>query len=332
MIYRTLGDTDLEFSAVTFGAWALGGWQWGGTQKNDPVKAIHAAWDHGVTSIDTAPIYGQGHSEKVVGEAISDIPRDELQILTKFGMRWDLEKGEFTTSSKDNQGKDIDIYRYAGKESIIEECENSLQRLRTDYIDLYQIHWPDPTTPISESMEAVAKLKEAGKIREAAVCNYSADQMREAEQTISLASNQVPYSMLRRNIEEEVVPYCIEHKKGILAYSPLQRGLLTGKMEPGQEFGEGDDRANSPYYTDENIERVNGFLESIRPAADKYNASLAQLTIAWTLAQPGITIALVGARNVEQATQNAQAADINLSDKDLSYINEHLEALELEDV
>src|SRR5699024_9469494 len=145
-------------------------------------------------------------SEKVVGEAISDIPRDELQILTKFGLRWDLEKGEFQASSKDNQGKDIDIYKYAGKESIIEECENSLQRLGTDYIDLYQIHWPDSTTPIQESMEAVAKLKEQGKIREAAVCNYSADQMKEAEQTISLASNQVPYSMLRRDIEEEVVP------------------------------------------------------------------------------------------------------------------------------
>src|SRR5699024_7149537 len=190
----------------------------------------------------------------------------------------------------------------------------------------------DPTTPIQESMEAVAKLKEQGKIREAAVCNYSADQMREAEQAISLASNQVPYSMLRRGIEEEVVPYCREHNKGILAYSPLQRGLLTGKMEPGQEFGEGDDRANSPYYSDENIKRVNDFLESIRPVANEHNASLAQLTIAWTLAQPGITIALVGARNEQQATQNAQATDISLSDEDLSHINQRLDVLELEEV
>lgn len=332
MIYRTLGDTELELSTVTFGAWALGGWMWGGTQKNDPDRAIHAALDHGVTTIDTAPIYGQGHSEKVVGQAISDIPRDELQILTKFGMRWDLNKGKFVSNSKDNDGNEIEIYKYAGKESIIEECENSLQRLNTDYIDLYQIHWPDPTTPIEETMEAVAQLKKQGKIREAAVCNYSANQMQEAEETISLASNQVPYSMLKRDIEEEVVPYCVEHDKGILAYSPLQRGLLTGKMESGQDFGEGDDRANSPYYSDTNIQRVNNFLDAIRPVADEHNATFAQLTIAWTLAQRGITIALVGARTEKQAIQNAKAGDLQLLAEDLSYIDERLDALELENV
>lgn len=332
MIYRTLGDTDLELSVITFGAWALGGWLWGGTQKNDPTKAIHAAQDHGVTSIDTAPVYGQGHSEKVVGEAISDIPRDELQILTKYGNRWDTQKGEFSFSTKDNEGNDIDIYRYAGKESVIKECEDSLRRLGTDYIDLYQIHWPDPTTPIPETMEAVAQLKEQGKIREAAVCNYSVEQMQEAEQSVSLASNQVPYSMLLRDIEEEVVPYCKEQNKGILAYSPLQRGILTGKMKVGQEFSDGDGRTDSPYYSDENIRRTNRFLNAIEPVANEHNATLAQLTIAWTLAQPGITIALVGARNEQQATQNAQAANISLSDKDLIYINERLDALELKEV
>ena len=329
MIYRTLGDTDLKLSAVTFGAWALGGWMWGGTKKNESTKAIHAAYDHGVTSIDTAPIYGQGHSEKMVGEAISGIPRDELQILTKFGMRWDLEKGDFTTSSQDNEGNDIDIYRYAGKESVMKECEDSLQRLGTDYIDLYQIHWPDSTTPIDETMEALKRLKEQGKIREAAVCNYSAKQMKEAEKTISLASNQVPYSMLRRDIEDNVVPYCIENNKGILAYSPLQRGLLTGKMEPGQDFNEGDDRANSPYYSDENITRVNSFLDAIKPLADKHDATLAQLTIQWTIHQPGITIALVGARNPEQAIQNARAANIELSEDELAHIKSELKNLEL---
>lgn len=332
MIYRTLGDTDLELSAVTFGAWALGGWMWGGTEKNESTKAIHAAYDHGVTSIDTAPVYGQGHSEEVVGKAISGIPRDELQILTKFGMRWDLEKGDFGFSSQDRQGNDIDIYKYAGKESVMKECEDSLRRLGTDYIDLYQIHWPDSTTPIDETMEALVRLKEQGKIREAAVCNYSADQMKEAEQTISLASNQVPYSMLKRDIEEEVVPYCIENNKDILAYSPLQRGILTGKMEAGQDFGEGDGRADSPYYTDENIRRVNEFLQAIKPVANKYDATLAQLVIQWTINQPGITIALVGARNPEQAIQNAKAADINFSDDELAHIDEELKKLELAEV
>lgn len=147
MKYRTLGNSNLTLSTVTFGAWAVGGWMWGGTEQNESVKAMHTAFDNGVTSFDTAPIYGQGHSEKVVGEALSELPRDEIQILTKYGMRWDLEKGDFAGSSKDNEGNEIDIYKYAGKKSIIEECENSLQRLQTDYIDLYQIHWPDSTTP-----------------------------------------------------------------------------------------------------------------------------------------------------------------------------------------
>jgi aryl-alcohol dehydrogenase-like predicted oxidoreductase len=332
MIYRTLGDTDLELSAVTFGAWALGGWMWGGTKQNESTKAIHAAYDHGVTSIDTAPIYGQGHSEEVVGEAISGIPRDELQILTKFGMRWDLEKGDFGFSSQDNNGNDIDVYKYAGKESIMKECEDSLRRLGTDYIDLYQIHWPDSTTPIAETMEALERLKEQGKIREAAVCNYSADQMKEAEKSMSLASNQVPYSMLKRDIEDEVVPHCVDNNKGILAYSPLQRGLLTGKMEPGQDFDDGDHRAESAYFSDENIKRVNNFLDTIKPVADKHDATLAQLTIQWTINQPGITIALVGARNQEQAIQNAKAADIDFSDDELAHIDQELEKLELVEV
>lgn len=330
MDYRTLGETDLELSVVTFGAWAAGGWMWGGTEQNDAVEAIRASYDLGVTSIDTAPVYGQGLSEKIVGKAIKDLPREKVQILTKYGLRWDTDKGTFYFESKNNDGNDIDIHKYAGKEAIIKECEDSLKRLGTDYIDLYQIHWPDPSTPIEESMEAVLQLKEQGKIREAGVCNYNADQMKTAEKVINLASNQVPYSMVRRDIEEEVVPYCIENNKGILAYSPFQRGLLTGKMSPGYEFGEGDTRGNEIYYTNENIRRTNAMLDKIKPIADEKGATLAQLVIQWTIQQPGITIALVGARNAEQSTQNAKAADISLLPDELEFINNQIEELELQ--
>lgn len=330
MKYRTLGNTDLSISVVTFGAWAAGGWMWGGTEQNDSVAAIRAAYDHGVTSIDTAPVYGQGLSEEIVGEAIKDIPRDKVQVLTKYGLRWDTDKGHFRFASKDNDGNDIDVHEYAAKESIIRECEESLQRLGTDYIDLYQIHWPDPTTPIEETMEAVQQLKDQGKVREAAVCNYNVEQLKEADQYINIVSDQVPYSMLRRDIEEDVVPYCIENGKSILAYSPLQRGLLTGKMSPGQDFAEGDHRADNPYFSDANIRRTNAFLDSIRPIAENHDATLAQLTIQWTIQQPGITIALVGARNEQQATQNAGAADIELSDEEIASINEELDKLELD--
>ena len=332
MEYRKLGNTDLKLSAITFGAWAVGGWMWGGTEQNNSVEAMHASYDLGVTTIDTAPIYGQGLSEKIVGEAIKGIPRDKIQILTKYGMRWDEKKGEFFFSSKDNDGNDLDIYKYAGKESVIKECENSLRRLGTDYIDLYQIHWPDNTTPIEETMEAVLQLKKQGKIREAGVCNYKVEQMKTAENVIELASNQVPYSMVRRDIEKNVVPYCLENGKGILAYSPLQRGLLTGKMKPDYPFGEGDTRANERYFTDDNIRRTNDFLDKIKPIADSKNATLAQLVIQWTLHQPGITIALVGARNPEQAIQNAKAANITLSDEEIARITKELDELALKTV
>lgn len=201
------GHSDLEVSVITFGAWAAGGWMWGGTERKEAVKAIRESYEVGVTSIDTAPIYGQGLSEEIVGEAIKDLPRDKVQILTKFGMRWDLAKGDLAMHSKNNDGKAIDIYKYAAKESIIKECEDSLQRLGTDYIDLYQIHWPDKTTPIAETMEAVSQLIQQGKVRYAGVCNYNAEQMREAAKYIHLTSNQVPYSMVKRDIEKETVPY-----------------------------------------------------------------------------------------------------------------------------
>lgn len=327
---RQLGESKLHVTPITFGAWAAGGWMWGGTEQNQSVEAIRASIDLGVTSIDTAPIYGQGHSEEIVREALKGIPRDKVQILTKFGMRWDLAKGKFITDSKKNDGTPISIYRYAGKESVIEECERSLQRLGTDYIDLYQIHWPDPTTPIEETMEAVLKLKEQGKIREAGVCNYNVEEMERAESILPLASNQVPYSMVRRDIEEEVVPWCRKNKRGILAYSPLQRGLLTGKFRPDTSFGEGDTRPEEVWFQAENIRRVNKFLDEIRPIAEEKGATLAQLVIQWTLQQPGITVALVGARNPKQAEENAKAGEITLTPEEAKMIDVKLDLLTLE--
>ena len=329
MEYRKIGKSDLELSVVTFGAWAAGGWMWGGTERKEAIRAIQSSFDLGVTSIDTAPIYGQGTSEEIVGEAIKSIPRDKVQVLTKYGLRWDQPKGEFYFASKDNSGKDIDIYKYAGRESIVEECENTLKRLGTDYIDLYQIHWPDNSTAIAETMEAVAKLQQQGKIRFAGVCNYNVDLLKEAQKHISVVSNQVPYSMVKRDIETSVVPYCLENNISILAYSPLERGLLTGKLKPEHQFSAGDHREGVYFFKPENIERTNRFLQVIKPLADKNNASLSQLVIRWTVEQPGVTIALVGARNAEQAVQNANALQLKLSKEEIDFITEELNKLVL---
>jgi len=328
MEFQPLGSSGVTVSRITFGSWAAGGWMWGGTEQNDAVGAIHASYDLGVTSIDTAPIYGQGLSEQIVGEAIKSLPRDKVQVLTKFGMRWDLVRGDFAMKTKDNDGHDLDVYKYAGRDSIVKECEDSLRRLGTDYIDLYQQHWPDTTTSIDETMEAVSRLIEQGKVRAAGVSNYSVAQVQEAEKTLHLVSNQVPYSMVRRDIEADVVPYCLEHHQAVLVYSPLQLGLLTGKMKPGQEFGEGDLRRGHRLFTPENVTRVNAVLNKIRPLAETKNATLGQLVLRWTLAQPGISVALVGARNPEQAVQNAKAMDLQLSFEELNFIDKQLVALQ----
>lgn len=324
MEYRKLGTSDLTISAITFGAWAAGGWMWGKTERKDAVQAIRASYDEGVTSIDTAPIYGQGTSEEIVGEAIKGIARDKVQILTKFGMRWDLAKGDFGFKSKDNSGKEIDIYKYAGKESVIKECEDSLKRLGTDYIDLLQIHWPESTTPIHETFEAVATLIKQGKVRYAGVCNYNATQMAEAEKVVKLVSNQIPFSMVNRAVEDETVPYCIKNNKSVLAYSPMERGLLTGKIKPGYQFQEGDHRATHRFFTPEHIEKTNAFLDKIKPIAESKGATLSQLVLRWTIERPGITIALAGARNAEQAVQNAKAINVKLSAEEINFINANL--------
>lgn len=327
MEYRRLGESDLKLSTITFGAWAAGGWMWGSTDRHDAVEAIRASYDEGVTAIDMAPIYGQGTSEEIVGEAIKDISRDKVQLLTKFGMRWDLQspKGDFAMHTKNNNGQEIDVYKYAAKESVIKEVEDSLKRLGTDYIDLLQIHWPDSTTPISETMEAMELLLQQGKIRAAGVCNYSVQQLHEARESLAIVSNQVPYSMLNRTIEKELVPYATEHNLGIIAYSPMERGLLTGKYLGETSLNEGDHRQQ--YFKKFQDKDISGLLDAIRPLAEEKGASLAQLVLRWTTLQPAITVVLAGARNKEQAVSNAKAMQFNLSASELAMIGEALENL-----
>ena len=326
---RILGISEVSATAITFGAWAIGGWMWGGADRKEALEAIRASLDNGITSIDTAPAYGQGLSEEIVGEAIQGTDRRQIQLLTKFGLSWDTAQGEYFFTSKNNDGLDIRIHKLASKAQIMKECEDSLRRLRTDYIDLYQIHWPDGTTPISETMEALQRLLVQGKIRAAGVCNYSAEQMATAEETLKLASNQVPYSMVFRNIEKDVIPYALQHHNAVIAYSPLQRGLLTGKITPETPFNEGDTRQGNTFYRPENIVAVNAFLDKLKPLARSKNATLGQLVIRWTLEQKGITIVLVGARNRQQAIENARAQDVQLAPEELQYISEELEKLEL---
>src|SRR5689334_19668615 len=180
MELRRLGQSDVMVTPMAFGAWAIGGWMWGGAEEKDAIKAIQAAFKAGVTTIDTAPVYGFGRSEELVGKAMKGIARDKYQILTKYGMNWQTEQGEFYFDTKDNDGKPVKMYKYAAKQKVIQECEDSLKRLGTDYIDLLQIHWADATTPISETMEAVASLIKQGKVLAAGVCNYNVSQVEEA--------------------------------------------------------------------------------------------------------------------------------------------------------
>ncbi len=328
MELRKLGRTDVHVTPVAFGAWAIGGWMWGGAERNDAISAIRKSVDLGMTSIDTAPVYGFGLSEEITGEAVKGI-REKVQILTKFGIKWDDTRGEFFLATRDNQGKSIDLYSYSARESVIRECEESLKRLGTDYIDLLQIHRPDTTTPVEETMDALNTLIDQGKVLAAGVSNYDVPLMERASRTTVLASNQVAYSMLRRDIENDVVPWCRENNVGILAYSPLQRGLLTGKFSPDHKFRDGDARGGLSWYKKENIISVNNFLDRLRPLAASKDATLAQLVLRWTLQQPGITCVLAGARDPEQVLENAGTMNFTLNDDELDFMNKELNKLEM---
>ncbi len=321
MIHRKLGPSGIEVSAVAFGAWAIGGWMWGGADENEATAAIHTALDHGVNLIDTAPIYGFGRSEEIVGRAIAD-RRDQVVVATKCGMVWDREVGEFFFHSSDDgvtfRPSKKKIYKCLRPDSIRAELEASLTRLGTDHVDLYQTHWQESTTPIADTMAELTKLKEEGKIRAIGVCNASMVQVAEYG---AVDSNQEKYSLLDREIEQNgSLAYCRRQGIAMLAYSPLGNGLLTGKIGPDRQFDEGDLRRGNRRFSKDNLERVADMLNQIRPIAERHRASLAQLAIAWTIAQPGLTVALCGARNRLQATDNATAGSLSLSPEELETI------------
>lgn len=325
MEYRKLGDTAIALSAITYGAFAIGGTMWGGNEKKDSIASIQAALDHGMTTIDTAPFYGFGLSEELIGEAIQGRQRDQIQLLTKFGLVWDGShqgKGEFFFDA-DHNGKAVPVYKLSSKASIIRELEDSLRRLRTDYIDLLQLHWPDATTPVDETMEALNVLIEQGKIRAAGVSNYNVEQLKAAESLITLSSNQVPYSMLNRSIEEDIIPYAQQHNQSIIAYSPLERGLLSGKYFADAKL-KSDDHRNG-YFGQFNLDKVSALINVLQPIAAAKNVKTAQLVLRWTSLQPGITVVLAGSRNAQQAIENAQAMDLNISAEEMQLISSALE-------
>ena len=316
---RSLGGSDVKVTPVIFGAWAVGGWMWGGNDEADSIAAIQSSIDHGVTTIDTAAVYGQGYGEEVVGKAIAG-RRDQVQVATKCGMRWDSDQGSDPWKTQDRLGHDVTIYRNSKPESVAYECEQSLKRLGIDSIDLYQVHWPDTTTPVEETMAALVKLQEQGKIRAIGVSNYDATWIKRAAAAGSLASLQPPYSLVQRKIEKEILPVCREHGIGVIVYSPLERGLLTGTVAADRVFPSGDHRASHKFFTPINRQRVLDALTKVQPIADGHGVSLAQMVINWTIQEPGIAAALVGARNAEQAEHNAKALDFQLSTDECAQI------------
>ncbi len=330
MKLRKLGQSELEISPVILGTWAIGGWLWGGTDRNDADGAIAASLDAGVNCIDTAPVYGFGLSEKLVGQAIKG-RRDSVIVATKCGLVWDDRPGTtpfFDTTLSD--GEPVFVKRCLRKKSILAECDASLQRLGIDVIDLYQCHWPDPGTPFEDTVDAMITLKDQGKIRAYGVSNFSVEQLNTCvELGACPASNQPKYSLLSQEIEADVLPFCREHNIGCLAYSPMEMGLLTGKITMDHTFDGDDTRPSRPWFLPENRRRVLDALDTVRPIAKKYDVSLSQLAITWVLSQSGCTAAVVGARNREQAESNARAGSVDLKQEDLARIRSVFEPLKL---
>jgi aryl-alcohol dehydrogenase-like predicted oxidoreductase len=324
---RQLGASSVYISPITLGTWAIGGWMWGGTDEKQAISAIRASIDAGITTIDTAAVYGFGLSEQIIGKAIKG-RRDQVVIATKCGMRWDTDVGSEPWHQKDMHGRDVIIRKNSRPESIIHECEQSLKRLGVDVIDLYQIHWPDSSTPFEDSWNAMVKLQHEGKVRAIGVSNYSLEQLRHIHEIRRVDSLQPPYSLIRRGIEKDLLPFCQRHQIGVLAYSPLERGLLTGRVGVDREFAKGDHRRDLPMFSKENRKKALIVLEEIRPIADKHRATLSQIILNCTIHMPGITAAIVGARGPDQALENAKAGDLVLTKEERLQVLMSLSALE----
>ncbi|MDX2239341.1 MAG: aldo/keto reductase [Leptolyngbyaceae cyanobacterium bins.302] len=297
---RQLGQSGIAITPIITGTWQAGKSMWVGIEDADTIAALRAAVEAGITAVDTAEVYGKGHSERVVGEALSGV-RDRVIYMTKV----------FANHLKYDQ--------------VIAACESSLTNLKTDYIDLYQIHWPSGSwnsevVPIEETMRALNDLKQQGKIRAIGVSNFSREQLAEAMQYGRVDSLQPPYSLFWRYVEQDLLPYCVEQNISILAYSPLAQGLLTGRFQRGHQFDPEDVRAKSKLFIGENFERALNALDKLKPIAERHHTTLGNLALAWLIAQPQ-TNAIVGVRHAEQAIQNAQAAEVKLSDADLAEIS-----------
>lgn len=297
---RRLGKTDIEITPLIFGTWQAGKSGWVGIEDQAVIDAMRAALDAGITTFDTAEVYGNGYSEELVGKALGD-RRDRVILATKV----------FANHLKADQ--------------VIEACENSLKRMQTDVIDLYQIHWPSggfnsEIVPIGETMGALNQLKEQGKIRAIGVSNFSVQQIEEAMTHGRIDSLQPPYSLFWRGVEAELQPYCVEHNVTILAYSSLAQGLLTGKFGPDHQFPKEDIRSKNKLFQPPLYDKAQAALDQLRPIADRYHTTLGNLALAWLIAQPQTT-AIVGARNVDQAKENALAAAVSLSADDLAAID-----------
>lgn len=297
MQQRQIGQTGIGISAVIMGTWQAGKSMWTDIDDRETQRAMRAALDAGITAFDTAEVYGNGHSERIIAKALSDV-RDRIVLATKV----------FSNHLKHDQ--------------IIAACNRSLKNLNTDHIDLYQVHWPPgafghPAVPMEEIMRAMLDLKDQGKIRAIGVSNFNRRQMAEIAQYGPVESLQPPYSLFWRTVEREDVPFCREHEMTVLAYSPMAQGLLTGKFGPDHQFAKGDHRAANRLFQPEHFARVQTALGQLRPIAEKYAVTPGQLALAWVIAQPG-TCAIAGARNSRQATQNAAAGDIVLQEEDLA--------------
>jgi aryl-alcohol dehydrogenase-like predicted oxidoreductase len=294
MEFIDIPGTSIRASRIALGTWAMGGWMWGGSNENDAISAIHSALDRGINLIDTAPVYGFGRSEEIVGKALAvGGRRKRAYIATKVGLDW----------------KDQKAFRNASKARIIEEAENSLRRLQTDVIDLYQVHWPDPHTPIAEIAEAMGELHRAGKIRAIGVSNFSPAQMKEFRKVAPLHAAQPPYNLFERAIEEDVLPYCRGQDIAVLAYGSLCRGLLSGSMSRSSRFTGDDLRKNDPKFLPPRFEQYLAAVERLdRFAQERYGRSVIHLAVRWVLDRGETNIALWGARRADQLSPIANVA------------------------
>ena len=316
---REIGKSGIKASAVGLGTWAMGGWMWGGGNDDVSVTAIRAALDAGTTLIDTAPAYGLGRAEELVGRAIEG-RRNEVVLVTKCGLVWEGQGGGKGGKPFVEQDGRM-IHRYLGAQSVRDELEASLKRLRTDHVDVLITHWQDPTTPIEETMDALLRLKQEGKTRAIEISNAGVDDLKAYIAAGQVDCVQEAYNMLDRGLEKTLLPICRTEGISVISYSSLALGLLTGTIGPERVFNGDDLRRSNPRFSVESRRLVTHFAAELKPIAQRHGVEVGEVVIAWTLAQSGITFSLCGARNAAQATANARAGEVKLSTAELVAID-----------